>query len=231
MSWEAYTKRIEDELDLMEDGCYSQEESLLESGEYLERETFYTTDTSGKVYVSSSLDRPKGPLYVDAAELGSSALKIYLFLWNAAGMDYCRKIYNTNNWTIKGIAGELGMQRKTVGNAIDKLLDDGLIQIIGEQDSNNGSRSTIWGVTHSDWIENVRYAISMMGDLPSTRLKKMRLKGKKVDTSGISEEYKDLSWLEYESTAPPVQGPKVPITPLQPWLKQHIKNLQDKGLL
>lgn len=253
MSWEEYVKRIEQEIDYIEDGCYSQEESLLESGEYLERNTFYTKDANGNVYESKILDKPKGPLYEDAISLGSSAAKVYLFLWNAACMDNCRKIYNSNNWSVKGIAGELGMCNKTAGRAIDKLLDSGLIQIIGEEGNSFGSHNTIWGVTHSDWIENVRYAIRMMGDKPSTRLKKMRAKAKKIDTSGVTEKYKSLDWLDYDPAKQTIMDPvkprtakqkksiekflrhkidkDTPVTPVQPWVKEHIKQLQLEGLL
>ncbi len=246
MSWDSYSNRIEDELDLLENGCYSQEESLLESGEYLERIIFYTRDASGKVYESQVLNKPKGPLYAEAIALGNSAAKVYLFLWNAASMDNCRKTYNSNNWSVKGIAGELGLHRMTVGSAIDKLLDSGLIQVIGEEKNRNGSNNSIWSVTHPDWIENVRHAISMMGDSPSTRLKKMRTKGKKTDSSGITESYKSLDWLKYDPSKQTIMEPAKPwtaaqleciqrfmgnkstaVTPLQPWLKDHIKSLNE----
>ena len=151
MSYAAYLQRLEDELDLI-----APEDK------------------------HEGMAPPSGPLYQDAIALGTSAAKVYVFLWEAASMNSCRKIYHTNNYTIKGIAGELGMCNKTVGKAVDKLLDSGLLQIIAEEDNGNGSRNTVWGVTHSDWIANVRYAIDMMGDLPSVRLKKMRTKASKV---------------------------------------------------
>lgn len=151
MSWEAYYQRLEEELDLIAPEDKPQ-----------------------------GIAPPSGPLYQDAITLGASAARVYLFLWDAASMDSCRKIYNTNNYTIKGIAGELKMHRTTVGKAIDKLLDNGLLSIIAEEENGNGSRNTVWGVTHSDWIQNVRHAISIMGDLPSIRLQKMRTKAKKV---------------------------------------------------
>ncbi|EAU73009.1 hypothetical protein RS9916_25899 [Synechococcus sp. RS9916] len=113
---------------------------------------------------SKLLCEAKSPLIQDALALGGSAAKIYLFLYEAARMDTCRKIYNSNNWIVRGISGELGMCNKTVG----------------EEDSSNGSRNTVWGVAHPDWIENVRYAICVMGGLPSTRLKKMRTKEKRL---------------------------------------------------
>ncbi len=151
MSWTAYYERLEEELDLVAPEDKPQ-----------------------------GIAPPRGPLYHDAIALGTSAAKVYVFLWEAAAMDNCRKIYNTNNWTIKGIASELGMKRETVSRAVDKLLDDGLLSIIAEEENGNGSRNTVWGVTHSDWVANVRYAIDIMGDKPSVRLKKMRTKAKKV---------------------------------------------------
>lgn len=234
MSWEEYVTRLEDELDLTEQGyeIVREGESLLDSGEYLEPSlTYYVKDAHGNTHKSAVLPKPVGPLYIDALKLGKAACDVYLFLWNAAAMDHCRKIYNTNNWTIQGIAGELGKHRRTVRQAMSKLIDDGLIQIIDEKENATGSRSTIWGVTHPDWIENVRFSISVMSDLPSARLEKMRLKVKKVDTSGLTEQFKDLSWLQSKTETAPLQGPVVPITPLQPWLKKYINRLQGEGLL
>ena len=152
MSWTNYLKRVDEEADLL----------------------------TGEDLINSDVHEINEPLYQDAIALGSSAAKVYLFLWKAASMDHCKKIYNTNNWTIKGIASEVGMKRETVGRAVDKLLDDGLLSVIAEEENGNGSRNTIWGVTHSDWIINVRYAVDMMGDKPSVRLKKMRTKAKKA---------------------------------------------------
>ena len=154
MSWTNYLERIDKEVDLL----------------------------TGEDSIDSDVHELNEPLYQDAIALGSSAAKVYLFLWKAASMDHCKKIYNTNNWTIKGIASEVGMKRETVGRAVDKLLDDGLLSVIAEEENGNGSRNTIWGVTHSDWIINVRYAVDMMGDKPSVRLKKMRTKAKKATT-------------------------------------------------
>ena len=152
MSWTNYLERINEKVDLL----------------------------IGEDFIDYDVHVVNEPLYQDAIALGSSAAKVYLFLWKAAGMDHCRKIYNTNNWTIKGIASEVGMKRETVGRAVDKLLDDGLLSVIAEEENGNGSRNTIWGITNSDWITNVRYAVDMMGDKPSVRLKKMRTKAKKA---------------------------------------------------
>jgi DNA-binding MarR family transcriptional regulator len=104
MSWTNYLGGIDDEIDLLTD----------------------------EVSVDSDVQGLNEPLYQDAIALGSSAAKVYLFLWKAAGMDHCRKIYNTNNWTIKGIANELGVKRETVSRAVDKLLDDGLLRVCGK---------------------------------------------------------------------------------------------------
>lgn len=157
MSWTNYLERIDEEVDLL----------------------------TGEDLIDSDVHGLNEPLYQDAIALGSSAAKVYLFLWKAAGMDHCRKIYNTNNWTIKGIASEVGMKRETVSRVVDKLLDDGLLSVIAEEENGNGSRNTIWGITNSDWITNVRYAVDMMGDKPSVRLKKMRTKAKKAKATKL----------------------------------------------
>ena len=116
----------------------------------------------------------------ESRKLGRSAHTVYTFLWDAAQMSSSRKIYNTNNYTIKGLAGELLMKRETVARAIDKLLDSGLIQIAGEEKNPNGSNNTIWGITHPAMLEAVRHANDLMGP-PSKRLALQRTKAKKVN--------------------------------------------------
>lgn len=142
------------------------------------------------------LEQPIAPLFQEAMELGMSALKVYNFMWDKTDMKSCRRICGTSHWTVKGISGELGMCHKTVTKALYKLLDSGLITIIGETGNKAGSNNTVFGVTHPDWLEHVRYSINMMGQLPSERLKEMRTKAKRPDTSHLPEEWHDDSWLK-----------------------------------
>ena len=126
------------------------------------------------------------PTLSDVALLGSNPLRVYTMLFESAQNDIRDRAGGTTRWTIKGLANELGIERKTVARALDKLLDDGYIQIAGEQNNRDGSRSTIWRVTHPKMLDAVRYSIELMGS-PSERLKIMRTKQKTVDTSKYDE--------------------------------------------
>ena len=110
---------------------------------------------------------------------GRSAAEVYRFLYEHSSMDTINRIYNTSNWSVKGISGELYMHRDTVARAIDKLLDNGFIGIVGSQKSSNGSNTIVWAIYSPDWIPNVRYSIELMGP-PSKRLKQIRAKAKRV---------------------------------------------------
>ena len=173
--------------------------------------------TESAIEQAEYLHKSSDALFVEALKLGESAAKVYMFLWDAAGMDNCRKTYNSNNWTVKGIAGELKIQRKTVTRAIHKLLDDGLIQIIGEERNSNGSCNSVWAVTHYGWIDNVRYAIGLIGDLPSIRLQKMRTKSKKVEAY---VQFPDIKWLDYD---PAKQFYKTPANARTATQEEHIQ--------
>ena len=131
------------------------------------------------------LDKVQPPLN-DIALLGSNPLRVYVILFEAAQHDVRGNCGGTSCYTIKGIASELGIERKTVARALNKLLDTGYIQIAGEQHNKDGCHSTIWRVTHPEMLDAVRYSIELMG-APSERLKKMRTKQKKVDTSKYQE--------------------------------------------
>ena len=138
------------------------------------------------------LDKCEPPLS-EVAMLGSNPLRVYVILFESAKSDNRGDCGGTTSWTIKGLANELGSTRRTVSNALDKLVDAGYIQIIGETRNKGNSHSTIWRVTHPEMLEHVRYSISMMGDKPSERLAKMRTKQQKVDTSKY-EEYQSYEW-------------------------------------
>ena len=111
---------------------------------------------------------------------GRSASEVYRHLVETSMIDpNMPRIYNTSNWTVKGIAGEIDMARNTVQRAIDKLLDEGFIGIAGQKKNPAGSNSIIWSIYRPDWIPNVRYSIELMGP-PSARLHDLRKKMKRV---------------------------------------------------
>lgn len=126
------------------------------------------------------------PPLTDVAMLGSNPLRVYVILFEAAQNDVRDNCGGTTSWTIKGLASELGVKRDTVSRALNKLLDSGYIQIAGELPNREGSHSTIWRVTHPLMLEAVRHSIELIG-LPSARLKQMRTKHQKVDTSKYYE--------------------------------------------
>nr|BDD46746.1 hypothetical protein 17 [bacterium] len=113
---------------------------------------------------------------------GRSAAEVYRFIYDHSSMEQINRIYNTSNWSVKGISGETGMHRDTVSRAIDKLLDNGFIGIAGTHKSSSGSDVIVWAVYSPDWIPNVRHSIELMGQ-PSKRLKAIRTKMKKVQPS------------------------------------------------
>ena len=117
--------------------------------------------------------------FAEARKLGRSAFTVYAFLWDQCNMDDCTRIFNTSNWTIKGLAGELMMSRNTVNKAIDKLIAGGFIGISGRKSQSNGSNSVVWAIYRADWIPNVKHALSVMPD-QVTRLHQMRKQAKKV---------------------------------------------------
>ena len=117
--------------------------------------------------------------FAEARKLGRSAFNVYSFLWYQCKMDDCTRIYNTSNWTIKGLAGELMMSRCTVNRAIDKLLEAGFIGIAGRKSQPNGSNSIIWAIYRASWIPNVQQVLKMMPNQVD-RLRKMREQAKKV---------------------------------------------------
>ena len=131
------------------------------------------------------LDKVQPPMN-DIALLGSNPLRVYVVLFEAAQRDIRGNTGGTTSWTIKGLANQLGIQRKTVAGSLDKLVDTGYLQIAGEQKNGDGCQSSIWRVTHPDMLEAVGYSIELMGK-PSGRLKKMRTKQKKIDTSEYYE--------------------------------------------
>lgn len=131
----------------------------------------------------------------DVALLGSNPLRVYVVLFEAAQRDVRGDCGGTTSWSIKGLASEIGIERKTVSRALFKLLDAGYIQIAGEESNKVGSRNTVWRVTHPEMLDAVRYSIDVMGP-PSKRLQKMRTKQKKVDASKYYESIATTEFFE-----------------------------------
>ena len=120
------------------------------------------------------------PLEAVRRMAGRSAAEVYRFLYVHSSMNTINRIYNTSNWSVKGISGELMMKRDIVSRAIDKLLDHRFIGIAGHEKNSNGSNTVIWSIYSPNWIPSVRHSIELMGP-PSHRLKLIRAKAKKVE--------------------------------------------------
>lgn len=122
-------------------------------------------------------------MFNQVAELGGhTPLQVYAVLWEAAANDVRGDCGGTTSYSIKGLSLELGRKRETVARALEKLLDAGFIQISGEEQNKGGSNNTVWRVTHPKMLAAVRYSIDVMGP-PSQRLKQMRVKAKRPDTT------------------------------------------------
>jgi len=121
-----------------------------------------------------------------AALRGHALLQVYAVLWDAAATDIRGDCGGTTSYSIKGLSLELGRKRETVARALEKLLDAGFIQIAGEEKNKGGSNNTVWRVTHPKMLAAVRYSIEVMGP-PSQRLKQMRVKAKRPDTTRYYE--------------------------------------------
>jgi len=124
----------------------------------------------------------KPPLQ-EVAKLGAKATQIYGILWESALMDVDRddKIYlpysarrdcgGTTHWSKSALASHIGSKRETVSKALDTLLDNGFITIIGLAPSQKGSPHAIYRVLHPNIIESQRHVISLFPDKPSVRWK------------------------------------------------------------
>ena len=119
------------------------------------------------------------PPLVEAAKLGGLCSRVYAVLFESAYKDVRRDPALHKDWedrrdcggttesTAKGIANELGSCRKRVGQALNQLLDNGLLIAEGYYQAGRGTKTTIWRVVHPDQLEARRVAIELMGELPS----------------------------------------------------------------
>ena len=143
------------------------------------------------------------PPLQDVAKLGAKASQVYGILWQSAAMDvrYDKRKHlpwelrrdcgGTTSWSKKALAGHIGSQRSTVSKAIDKLLDDGLITVIGLVPSSTGSPHHLYRVIHPDQIEHQRHVISLFNEPPSVRWKNYGFSRSKDTTTHWGDEPAD----------------------------------------
>ena len=111
--------------------------------------------------------RGEQPLIREALEVGSSALLVYVLLWESAEKHHEKRTGGTTTWSHKGLGKELRLGNATVLKAINGLLDAGLIQRAGVVPC-AGTWKQRYRVTHPQMLAAQRYAISVMGP-PSER--------------------------------------------------------------
>lgn len=145
------------------------------------------------------------PPLLEVAKLGGKESQVYCFMWQSAVMDCSydqrkhlpwderRDCGGTTHWSVKGIADQLGIQRKTVSKAICSLLDDGLIIAENFISNYNGSDHTVFRVVHPDQIDNVRAAISIMGSPSERWTKRMTSKKKCKVSTDCPDFFSDIS--------------------------------------
>ena len=113
--------------------------------------------------------RGEQPLIREALEVGSSALLVYVLLWESAEKHHGKYSGGTTTWSHSGLAKELKLGKATVLGAINGLLDAGLIQRAGVvPPQGKGTWKQRYRVTHPQMLSAQRYAISVMGP-PSER--------------------------------------------------------------
>ncbi len=129
------------------------------------------------------------PPFQRVAKLGGKAAQVYGVLWASASMDVRRdpRLHldweerrdcgGTSEWTVKGLADHLSSCRKAVSKALCLLLDEGYLQVQGYSRSKQGTKHTIWRVTHPDQLEACRSALLYMSSPSEKWQEQMKAKG------------------------------------------------------
>lgn len=104
------------------------------------------------------------------------AVEVYSLLFQSAYMDrrfdkrkqipwsLRRDCGGTTEWSIKGLASELHLGKTKVGKAIDVLLRNGFLRVLGFIPSGNGSPKRIFQVIRPTEIEAVKASLSVIGE-------------------------------------------------------------------
>jgi hypothetical protein len=123
------------------------------------------------------------PPMLEVAALGGKAVQVYKVLWDSANADrrmdprvdlpwdQRRDCGGLAEWSKKGLAEHLGIDRRTVAKVIDQLLDAGFITVAGAVKTSNGRPYCAYRVIHPDQLEAQRHALSMFDQPPSVRFK------------------------------------------------------------
>jgi biotin operon repressor len=117
------------------------------------------------------------------AKLGPNVLAVYRLLWESAKRDvrpdrrFDRPWDNRQDcagvtaWTHKGLALKLGISRPTVDRAIDALLDNGYITVVGLEESAFGRPHRLYRVFHPSMIPAQQSILNLFDRPASVRWK------------------------------------------------------------
>lgn len=146
------------------------------------------------------------PPLKEVAKLGPYASHVYGVLWQSATADVRydkdltkpwserRDCGGTTNWSVKGLADYLSINKKTVIKALNVLQDEGFIISENYIRGSGGQMKSTWRVVHPNQLEHRRHAIGFLPELPSvTRNKWLSHKKPNQQDLDMSEFYDFLN--------------------------------------
>ena len=112
------------------------------------------------------------PMMREAMRLGKECGAVYGVLWEAAFHDERGDCGGTTSLSHKALADLCHMSRTTVIRAVDRLLDDGLIQFLHLVPTPQGTWKRRYRVTHPEHLDDQRVALRVFDVPPSERAKR-----------------------------------------------------------
>jgi hypothetical protein len=112
------------------------------------------------------------PMMREALRLGKECGAVYGVMWEAAFYDERGDCGGTTSLSHKALADLCHMSRTTVIKAVDRLLDDGLIQFLHLVPTPQGTWKRRYRVTHPEQLEVQREVLALFGEPASERAKR-----------------------------------------------------------
>lgn len=112
------------------------------------------------------------PMMREALRLGKECGAVYGVMWEAAFYDERGDCGGTTSLSHKALADLCHMSRTTVIRAVDRLLDDGLIQFLHLVPTPQGTWKRRYRVTHPEQLEVQREVLALFGEPASERAKR-----------------------------------------------------------
>lgn len=137
--------------------------------------------------------------------------EVYEVLWESASKDFRydnkkhlpwehrRDCGGTTSWSKTALASHLKMRREKVAQCIDKLLDLGLITVVGLERSSKGSPHHVYRVIHPKHLEAQQRAMYWFTDPPSVRWKNYGLKTSKDTAYQWADEPTDYEGIDSDA--------------------------------